>query len=220
MAYELINNWLPDSMYALKSPYYMTPEGIVVHNNAGKASAVDEVAYMVSNGNATSFHVGIDESYVVEAIPFNRNAFHAGDGVGVTSANRCLIGIEICRSMDYSDDKYDRAETNAVEYIAQVCLQMGWDSGYLHQHNWYSNTTCPHRLKDHWEQFKARVDARIAELKIGGNTKPQADINEPSSWAKDAWDKAHELGLLDGTRPHDNVTREELATVLVRLSEK
>ena len=41
---------------------------------------------------------------------------------------------------------------------------------------------------------------------------------EPSKWAKESWAKAHELGLLDGTRPHDNVTREELAAVLVRLS--
>ena len=111
MAYTLTSNWLPANKYALKSPYYMTPEGIVVHNNAGKASAADEVAYMINNNIETSFHVGIDESYVVEAIPFNRNAFHAGDGIGVTSANRCLIGIEICRSMDYSDDKYDRAES-------------------------------------------------------------------------------------------------------------
>lgn len=220
MAYTLTSNWLPANKYALKSPYYMTPEGIVVHNNAGKASAADEVAYMINNNIETSFHVGIDESYVVEAIPFNRNAFHAGDGIGVTSANRCLIGIEICRSMDYSDDKYDRAESNAVEYIAQVCLQMGWDSGYLHQHNWYSNTTCPHRLKAHWEQFKRRVDVRINELKPEAEQTSPPKKNEPSAWAAESWEKARELGLLDGTRPRDAVTREELATVLVRLTDK
>ncbi len=220
MAYTLTSNWLPANKYALKSPYYMTPEGIVVHNNAGKASAADEVAYMINNNIETSFHVGVDESYVVEAIPFNRNAFHAGDGIGVTSANRCLIGIEICRSMDYSDDKYDRAESNAVEYIAQVCLQMGWDSSYLHQHNWYSNTTCPHRLKAHWEQFKRRVDTRITEIMEDNAESQLADKNEPSEWAREAWKQAKEMGLLDGTRPHDAVTREELATVLVRLTDK
>ena len=43
---------------------------------------------------------------------------------------------------------------------------------------------------------------------------------EPSKWAAESWAKAHEMGLLDGTRPRDAVTREELATVLVRLAEK
>lgn len=216
MAYKLSQMWLPESKYGLKASYPMTPQGIVVHNTAGASSARTEATNMLNNNSAVSYHVIADESEVIELVPFSRNCWHAGDGSN-GFANRNLIGLEIARSMDYSGNNYDQAEANAVEYLAWVCVQYGWTSEQLHQHNWYSDTLCPHRLKDHWNTFKRKVDERIAE--INENGAPQApDKNEPSKWAAESWNKAHELGLLDGTRPHDNVTREELAAVLVRLS--
>ncbi len=216
MAYKLSQMWLPESKYGLKASYPMTPQGIVVHNTAGASSARTEATNMLNNNSAVSYHVIADESEVIELVPFSRNCWHAGDGSN-GFANRNLIGLEIARSMDYSGNNYDQAEANAVEYLAWVCVQYGWTSEQLHQHNWYSDTLCPHRLKDHWNTFKRKVDERIAE--INENGAPQApDKNEPSKWAAESWNKAHEMGLLDGTRPHDAVTREELAAVLVRLS--
>jgi len=44
---------------------------------------------------------------------------------------------------------------------------------------------------------------------------PMAD--QPAEWAAYAWEKAHNSGILDGTRPADNITRQELAVVLDRL---
>lgn len=44
-----------------------------------------------------------------------------------------------------------------------------------------------------------------------------ADPNAPDAWAKEAWDKAVAKGVLDGTRPRDAITRQELAMVLARL---
>ena len=41
-----------------------------------------------------------------------------------------------------------------------------------------------------------------------------------SAWAAASWAWAKDNGLLDGTRPKDAVTREELAAVLMRLSER
>lgn len=219
MAYKLSQMWLPESKYGLKASYPMTPQGIVVHNTAGAASARTEATNMINNNTPVSYHVIADESEVIEIVPFSRNCWHAGDGSN-GFANRNLIGIEIARSMDYSDDKYDRAEANAIEYLAWVCVQYGWSSENLHQHNWYSSTACPHRLKDHWNTFKRKVDERIAEINENSAPTHPSDNNEPSEWAADSWEKAIEMGLLDGTRPHDNVTREELAAVLVRLSEK
>ena len=219
VAYKLSQMWLSESKYGLKASYPMTPQGIVVHNTAGASSARAEATNMLNNNSAVSYHVIADESEVIELVPFSRNCWHAGDGSN-GFANRNLIGIEIARSMDYSDDKYDRAEANAVEYIAWVCVQYGWTSANLHQHNWYSSTACPHRLKDHWNTFKRKVDERIAEINENSAPTHQSDNNEPSEWAADSWAKAIEMGLLDGTRPHDAVTREELAAVFVRLSEK
>lgn len=44
--------------------------------------------------------------------------------------------------------------------------------------------------------------------------------NSPSAWAVEAWNWAKQQGLLDGTRPRDPVTREELAIILKRLADK
>ena len=40
--------------------------------------------------------------------------------------------------------------------------------------------------------------------------------DRPAPWAEEAWDKAVELGILDGTAPQGTVTREMLAVVLDR----
>ena len=175
MSYELKSCWLPAAKYALKAPYPMTPEGLIVHNTAGSASAMEEAQAMCTNDSAVSFHVVIDESAAVECIPFARNAFHAGDG-SAGYANRHLIGLEIARSMDAESDRFDRAEANAAEYIAHVCLQYGWTSAQLHQHNWYSATECPHRTKAHWSDFLAKVDANIAAIKAAGEDHPAPSV--------------------------------------------
>ncbi len=49
--------------------------------------------------------------------------------------------------------------------------------------------------------------------------KTMEKTQEVSNWAKDSWEKATELKLIDGTRPQDTVTRQELAAVTVRLYE-
>ena len=169
MTYTLTSHWLPASQYPLKAPYAMTPEGIVVHNTAGTASAREEAAAMIASTAATSFHVVIDEAEAVECIPFARNAWHAGDGAA-GYANRHLIGLEIARSMDTATTRFAQAEANAALYIAHVCRQYGWTSAQLHQHNWYSSTACPHRTKTHWQTFLTQVDECIAELESGGVT--------------------------------------------------
>lgn len=49
--------------------------------------------------------------------------------------------------------------------------------------------------------------------------KTMEKTQEVSNWAKGSWEKATELKLIDGTRPQDTVTRQELAAVAVRLYE-
>ena len=41
-------------------------------------------------------------------------------------------------------------------------------------------------------------------------------FEEPSTWAKSAWTGAKALGICDGTRPKDTVTREEVVTMLMQ----
>lgn len=53
-----------------------------------------------------------------------------------------------------------------------------------------------------------------------GTKMPERDINKVSAWAKEAWEEATRDGDLDGTRPGDTLTREELAVVLSRFKKK
>lgn len=46
---------------------------------------------------------------------------------------------------------------------------------------------------------------------------PEGLDMDPDVWAAQAWEKATNAGVLDGTRPRDPVTRQELALVLDRL---
>lgn len=46
---------------------------------------------------------------------------------------------------------------------------------------------------------------------------PVEDVDKPDAWAAESWEKAKSKGVLDGTRPHDPVTRQELASVLDRI---
>lgn len=41
--------------------------------------------------------------------------------------------------------------------------------------------------------------------------------NKPSSWAKQAWEQGVKNGIVDGNRPKDPVTRQELVVILSRL---
>ena len=53
-----------------------------------------------------------------------------------------------------------------------------------------------------------------------GEVRKVTNQKEPSAWAKDAWAWAKKEGLVDGTRPLENVTREELAVILRRVLSK
>ncbi|MDD9314206.1 hypothetical protein ACOSZF_22380 [Cytobacillus firmus] len=45
----------------------------------------------------------------------------------------------------------------------------------------------------------------------------ERDVNEVSDWAAASWKEAQANGYFDGTRPGDNLTREEAAIIVNRL---
>ena len=89
-------NLVSPDRYWLKCPYAMNPTRIIVHNTGMDAPAKNEVSYMVRNGSEVGFHVAVDDVEIVQGIPFDRNAWNAGDGNG--KGNREGISIEICYS--------------------------------------------------------------------------------------------------------------------------
>ena len=183
VGYKIVNMFKP-SMYHINAPYAMTPKYITIHNTGNTASARNEAAYMNSNSNYTSYHVAIDDKEAVQVVPFNRNAWHAGDGQG--QGNRASIGIEICYSMDngYSgamSARYKQAQENTALYVAYVLHQYGWGTDRLRQHWNWSGKDCPHKMRAHngWGAFVARVQAHLNAIKKGSSSASNKTTSKP-----------------------------------------
>lgn len=160
---QITNVTMPQSKYSRKCPFSMTPQYITVHNTANDASAMAEVSYMIGNNNQTSFHAAVDNERVVTAIPFNRNAWHAGDGRG--KGNMQSIGIEICYSRS-GGDRFIQAERLAAEYVAYLLKQYGWGIDRVKKHQDWSGKYCPHRTLDMgWQRF-----LNMVQEYLGGKT--------------------------------------------------
>ncbi|SER87065.1 N-acetylmuramoyl-L-alanine amidase family protein [Psychrobacillus sp. OK032] len=207
MAYVTVKDYVASTLHSLKSPYAMTPQYITIHNTANDATARNEIAYMKRNTASTSYHVAIDDKEAIEAIPFNRNAWHCGDGNG--DGNRKSIGIEICYSRS-GGAKYAQAEANAIEYTAQLLKKYGWGIDRVRWHRDWSGKNCPHRILDEGRSAAVRkaIADRLAEL-----TKPKTEVagvtNEPQLNADQeaVRKKAMELGITDGKNPFRNVNQ-------------
>ena len=213
---NIVQNFVSPSKYNIKCPYPMVPEFIVVHNTANDASAANEVAYMIRNDNQVSFHYAIDDKEIVQGIPENRNAWHAGDGAS-GKGNRKGLSIEICYSKS-GGKRFEEAEKLAAKFIASKIKEKGWGIDEVKKHQDFSGKYCPHRTLDMgWQRFLDMVKSELDKLKGVATVEEK---NVPSSWAKEAWEWAKKEGITDGARPKDTMTREEMITMLHRYHKK
>ena len=160
---NIVKNLVSESKYSVKCPYSMTPEFIVVHNTANDATAQNEIKYMISNDNQVSFHFAVDDNEVVQGLPTDRNAWHAGDG-GSGRGNRYGIAVEICYSKS-GGARFENAEKNAAKFIAQLLKERGWGVDKVKKHQDFSNKYCPHRTLDKgWASFVNMIKDYLNEL--------------------------------------------------------
>ena len=153
----MIKDLVQEKRYALKCPYQMIPEFIVIHNTANDATAKNEAAYMKNSELATSYHFAVDDVEARQTIPLDRNAWHAGDGNG-GRGNRKGIAIEICYSKS-GGEKFLKAEENAAKLTAELLMERGWGIGRVKKHQDFSGKYCPHRTLDlGWDRFLKKVE--------------------------------------------------------------
>ena len=182
---EIRRNLVNSNKYDIKCPYEMTPEFIVVHNTANDASAQNEVQYMINNNDKVSYHYAVDDKEIVQGIPVNRMAWHAGDGRS-GNGNRKGISIEICYSKS-GGDRFIQAEKNAAEFIASLLLARGWGIDRVKKHQDFMNKYCPHRTLDMgWQRFLDMVSSYMGN----NNSQPQA---QPTQTTKSIVDLANEV---------------------------
>ena len=162
---SLVKNLIPESQYSTKCPYSMQPKGICIHNTANDAPAINERNYMarVDNKNEVSFHIAIDDKEAIQCIPFNRNAWHSGDG-GSGQGNRNYIAVEICYSKS-GGDRFIQAEKRASKEVAALLKQYGWTINNVKKHQDFSNKYCPHRTLDMgWQRFLNMIQTELNVL--------------------------------------------------------
>lgn len=211
MTYTFRQELVSPSKHALKCPYKMTPKYITVHNTANDASAANEVAYHNRNNSQVSYHVAVDDKEAVQCVPFDRNAFHCGDGSGAKSGNRTSIGVEICYSKS-GGERYRKAEENAVHYITTLLKQYGLGVDRLRQHYDWSRKNCPHRIRDEkrWSSFVQRVQAEL--IRLNKPSKPIILESEGIELNETGRKEAREIikrAVKDGTftSKHENVDK-------------
>lgn len=182
----------------------IVPGFLTIHSTGNPDStAKNERDWLVNpkNDRIASWHLCVDENVVVEAIPLDEMAYHAGTSEG----NKSSISIEICESGNRT-----KTILNAVSLSAMILFERGWGIAKLRRHYDWSKKICPYIFSaNNWEGWNGFV--RMVELEL-----EKIKNNQVSDWAKDAWNWACELKIFDGTNPKDYVTREMLATVLYR----
>lgn len=205
MAYEYITKYNAHAYMVgrMSNGVQHNVDKIILHHWGATGQTFEGVCAWFENPSCqTSAHYVVEGGRVACLVNLSDTAYHAGDW----GANLTSIGIEARPEMSAAD-----LETvcELVAYLYKVYGELP-----IYGHKDFSPTACPGK---YYSQLDYIHDRALELMNVSDNN--VGDINEPSKWAKDAWNKAHELGLMDGTRPHDNVTREELAAVLVRLKE-
>ncbi|MEF9991015.1 MAG: S-layer homology domain-containing protein [Romboutsia sp.] len=204
---QIKQNLVDKSKYNIKCPYSMKVEYITFHNTDNDAPAKNEVSYMTSNNNEVSFHIAVDDIEAIQGIPFDRNAWHAGDGNG--PGNRKSIGVEICyNKLGANNPKFKKAEANAVEICAKLLKQFNLGIDKLQPHKHWSGKNCPSTTNH--ADFINRVKIFLDKL-----NKPDIGFKDiEDSWAKEEIKKFSGLGYINGYgdntfRPDNPITRAE-----------
>ncbi len=210
---EIKQNLCPPEKYSIKSPFSMTPKGICIHNTANDASAANEISYMLSNDNKVSFHYAADDKEIVQGIPLDRNAWHAGDG-GSGEGNRKYISIEICYSKS-GGSRFEAAMKNAAYLTAKLMKDYGWDISRVKKHQDFSGKYCPHRILDEygWDYFLNLVKEELGKM----DAVKFSDMS--GHWAESAVNDLAAMGIVKGYedgsfRPDEAVTRGEAAEMV------
>ena len=217
--------------YNIKCPYEMEAEGYAIHNTSNDASAKNEVNYMLSNNDPVSYHYAIDDTEVVQAIPENRNAFHAGDGID-GKGNRKYIGIEICYSKS-GGERFTKAEKNAAAFIAVKLKSRGWDISRVKKHQDFSGKYCPHRTLDMgWQRFLNMIQNELNKLKEEEEDMTREEVQKmidaskekvyhywhelPEDWAYAPIKALYDKGYFAGNSPSDlNLPYSTMRTLVV-----
>ncbi len=187
---------------------------LVIHYVGATGDARNNAKYYATTpgiGASAHYFVGHGPSPEVWAsVAEGDTAWHCGANryVHPECRNDNAIGVELCCHKDAAGVWYFDAETvdAAVALCRDIVARYGIDKAHVLRHYDVTGKVCPAPFvhdESAWETFKTRL---YAPAEPGAAT-----------GAERAWKKAAARGVLDGARPADAITRQEVAVVLDRL---
>lgn len=201
---------------------------IVIHYT-GNDGDTDENngKYFANNKVGASAHYFVDDDSVTQSVPDDYVAWHCGAKTYKHEycRNSNSIGIEICddvrNGVIYPSEKTIQ---NVLELTRLLMQKYNIPKEHIIRHYDVTGKKCPAYWvddekwkKEFWNKIESEVMTKEDVIKIIQEYEAIIAAATVSDWAKSQWDKAHEKGILDGTRPKSSVTREQLAVVLDRL---
>jgi N-acetylmuramoyl-L-alanine amidase CwlA len=188
---------------------------ITIHETGNTRPGANARAHanFLNNPNTTvSYHYNVDDGEIIQHLPENEDAFHAGDGAG--PGNRQSIGIEICVN---SDGDFQRAIDRAAALTADICKRRSIPFENIRQHFNWSGKNCPQNIRagrpHGWDVFMEKVAENFIASLVPTPQKSQA----PSSWAKTAWEWGIDNKITKGTNPQVYPTREQVVQLMFNL---
>ena len=178
----------------------MKPTYITIHSTANPDStAINERNWLTNSANKrqASWHYCVDETEIIEAIPPNEVAFHAGNEKG----NYNSIGIEMCES-----GNREKVINDTIKFTRELMKKYNIPIENVVRHYDWTKKDC-HRILNFdncrgWKNFKSKLSAI------------------------DHWEeKYYKKGIInsiqtDMKRFNDNITRGEVFALLSRIINK
>lgn len=143
----------------------MTPLYITIHDTQNLKEGADAEAHarFLKGGAAdvpASWHFTVDHDSIIQHLPLDEAAFHAGDGRN-GPGNTTSLAVEITENPDGNRAK---AEANAAELVASLLKQFNLGIDRVIQHNRWSGKDCPRVLRSRsggWEGFIKAVQSYL-----------------------------------------------------------
>lgn len=197
----------------------LSPMGIVLHETATPgATAQNEFDYFNSAERGASAHAFVDWKEVIQCVPYEEVAWHAGP-----TANGRYIGIELCHAT--TKEQFDRTWDRAVSLFANLFRQ--YDLGEVSVDTLLSHAEVSARWRetnhtdpiDYFRKFGKTVnefrDAVSAALKGEGEMiYNYVDENMPA-WARPTIQKLLDKGYLVGNEKGELELNDTMLKLLV-----
>ena len=195
----------------------LQPQGIVIHSTATPgAVAINIRDYFNNHPEAkASAHAAIDWTTIIEIIPANEKAWHAG-----ATANNSFLGIELCEPKEHDPAKFQEVWNRAVWYTAKVCKQYGWDVSKVYSHAEISKMFHETNHTDPTGYF-AEYGKSFGDFKLAVMKELKGADTVAEQWKIDLINKARAAGIISEYRdPEESVKWWEICAVALKVMEK